>query len=113
MRAFGIISYASRSFPALPTINSIKSSSSSSRKSTHNPKPSRVDLLREPCTGFDKALQVSAAILFNVCERVLTKMLHVHCGTRLHYYLGQVIKRDKRRSGGGLRGEREKERLIE
>jgi len=52
-------------------------------------KPGALEPMQEPAEGFDKCLQRAAGILVNLSERNMMKVLHVHCGGRLGYYLGQ------------------------
>lgn len=56
--------------------------------SAHVPAP-KVDPMSEAAQGFDSVLQRAAGILINISERTMMKVLHVHCGSRLGYYLGQ------------------------
>lgn len=48
------------------------------------------DPLKQDVKGFDKVYQRAASIMINVSERTMMKVLHVHCGGRLGYFLGQV-----------------------
>lgn len=53
------------------------------------PVPPSVEPLLEAAEGFDRCLQRAASILINISERSMLKVLHLHCGGRLAYYLGQ------------------------